>query len=567
MSSDPTAPAAPVVGSTTVSVDQIDGTLAPGVVIGERYRLVARVAGGGMGEVWRATDDILGRTVALKVLRPEYSDDAEFRERLRREARAASAISHPGVVSVFDFGEMEQEGAAPLSFLVMEFVDGLTLAAEVAATGPLGPERTLMILEQAAAGLEAAHEAGVIHRDVKPGNLIITAQGDVKITDFGIAHASDVVPLTITGSLTGTAKYLSPEQARGDAGTAASDVYSLGVVAYACLTGDVPFRDGNELAIALAHVQQRPAELPSDVPVELRNLVMSMLSKDPADRPAGAGTVAELARDLRLRHPGTRDTHPLVTLVDEPRGEDVAASTVVGAPVSAEIVAATDELGPGRHRTRRASMIPVASAMVLVAAFFIVTHDWAGGVRVPDVVGQRVDAARSTLDEAGFRAKTVTVDAPRLKRGIVAKQSERPDSSIDKGSVVTLSVASGEVDLPRDRLIGASYDEAEKILRSLGLGSRMLVEASAKAPGTVISVSPGKTAKVGSTVTLSVAGRGSTGSSADNDKSGSGKAAPTPAVESTATPPPTVAPTTPPPDPTPSPTPSATPTAGSSTGP
>lgn len=571
-----------------------DGAFAGGVVIGDRYRLVSRIAGGGMGEVWKATDVVLGRTVALKVLRPEFAEDGEFRERLRREARAASVISHPGVVPVFDFGEVDRIGSMPLSYLVMEFVDGLTLAAEVAALGPLGPERTLLILEQAAAGLEAAHEAGVIHRDVKPGNLIVTPQGDVKITDFGIAHASDVVPLTRTGALTGTARYLSPEQARGGSGTAASDVYSLGVVAYACLTGEVPFHEGNDVAIALAHVQQRPADLPGDIPEALRNLVMSMLNKDPADRPASAGIVAEVARSLRRQIAGAGDvTHPFAattlagdlrqSTADLPTERSLAAAPGFAADAvlgSTDLLEVTDPVlagpvalpsgsvdPPGRGGAfRRGLIVAGVLTMLLVAVFLFVTHERSGGVRVPDVVGEKLDAAQSTLKAAGFRTASVTVDAPNTKRGIVARQSADADSTITAGSTVTLSVASGQVDLPVQKLVGAPYDEAVKILRDLGLRATMRVVASTAARGTVTAVNPRDNADIGSTVIVSVSGRTSAGSGTGSDTTGAGQSTPKPsaAPTATATPTPTVAPTT---APTPDPASSPTPTTGTTSGP
>ena len=283
----------------------------PGTVLDDRYRLIDRIAGGGMGDVWRCVDEVLGRTVAVKVLRPEYAEDKDFRERLRREARAASAISDPRVVPVFDFGEVERDNAPPLAYLVMEYVDGVPLSVKVSTLGPLGAERTIMILEQTASALQAAHDAGVIHRDIKPGNIMVTPHGDLKITDFGIAHAPDALSLTHTGTTTGTAKYMSPEQARGQPTTTASDLYSLGVVAYTCLTGDVPFHEGNEQAIALAHIHQQPPGLPTHVPAGLRDLVMRMLEKDPSDRPANAGEVAAAARSLR--HGGTldlEDQHP-----------------------------------------------------------------------------------------------------------------------------------------------------------------------------------------------------------------------------------------------------------------
>lgn len=269
-----------------------------GAKIADRYTLIERVAGGGMGDVWRGRDEILGRTVAIKVLRSEHAEDEDFRERLRREARAAGSISHPGVVPVFDYGEEVHHDGTHLSYLVMEYIDGPSLSTELHERGKLGTKRTLAIIAQTAEALQAAHDAGVVHRDIKPGNILITPDGDVKITDFGIARSADSRPMTLTGTLTGTAQYISPEQASGRSATTASDIYSLGVVAYRCLSGAVPFSEGNEITIAIAHLHDDPPDLPPEVPAGVRGLVMMMLAKDPDDRTASAGVLAAMAREL-----------------------------------------------------------------------------------------------------------------------------------------------------------------------------------------------------------------------------------------------------------------------------
>src|SRR5665811_2416897 len=306
--------------------------LAPwtaGAKIADRYMLVERIAGGGMGDVWRGQDEILGRTVAIKVLRSEHAEDEDFRERLRREARAAGSISHPGVVPVYDYGEEVQDNGQHLSYLVMEYIDGPSLSTELRGSGKLGSGRTLAIIEQTAEALQAAHDAGVVHRDIKPGNILLTPDGDVKITDFGIARSADSTPMTRTGTLTGTAQYISPEQAGGRPATAASDIYSLGVVAYRCLTGGVPFAEGNEITIAIAHLRDDPPDLPADVPAGVRGLVMMMLAKDPEDRPASAGALAAMARELILSLDDDGEpTRVLVGAVTEP------ARTQAAAPVS-----------------------------------------------------------------------------------------------------------------------------------------------------------------------------------------------------------------------------------------
>ena len=209
-----------------------------GVSLGGRYRLDEPVASGGAGQVWRALDLVLERQVAVKLLRPDAAGDHEARVRFRAEARNASRLSHPGIAQVYDYGE---HGSPDVPFLVMELVEGLSLAGVLAA-GPLAPGRAMDLIAQAAAGLHAAHSAGLVHRDIKPANLLITRDGRVKITDFGIASVTRGEPLTCTGILVGTPAYLAPERVAGGSAIPASDLYSLGVVGFECLTGAPPFR-------------------------------------------------------------------------------------------------------------------------------------------------------------------------------------------------------------------------------------------------------------------------------------------------------------------------------------
>jgi hypothetical protein len=263
--------------------------LSTGTVLAGRYEITAPIATGGMGEVWRARDRVLDRVVAAKVLRSEFTGDPSFVARFRNEARHTAALSHPNIASVYDYGETEDERGSQLAFLVMELVEGKPLVTILHEEGKLPVDWTLHVLGQAADGLSAAHHAGVVHRDIKPGNLIVRPDGVVKLTDFGIARARDATPLTRTGMVVGTAQYLSPEQAQGFEVTAASDVYSLGVVGYECLTGGRPFDGTSQVAVALAHINRPPPPLPANVPPAVRLLIERALAKDPADRfPDGA---------------------------------------------------------------------------------------------------------------------------------------------------------------------------------------------------------------------------------------------------------------------------------------
>jgi eukaryotic-like serine/threonine-protein kinase len=266
--------------------------ITPGTTLGGRYRLDERIASGGMGDVWRCVDDVLGRTVAVKILLPSLLEEAGFTERFRVEARTMAAINHPGVVDVYDYGSDPRAGA----YLVMEYVEGDALSRTLARVGRLTPARTMALVAQAADALHSAHEMGVVHRDVKPGNLLVRPNGTLVLTDFGIARSAGAAQLTAAGSVLGTATYISPEQAMGEQATRLSDIYALGVVAYQCLAGRRPFEGENPLEIAMRHVREAPAPLPPDIPPAVRVIVERAMAKDPAARWPTASAFAAIAR-------------------------------------------------------------------------------------------------------------------------------------------------------------------------------------------------------------------------------------------------------------------------------
>jgi serine/threonine-protein kinase len=272
----------------------------PGLVLADRYRLEEVIANGGMGQVWRALDETLGRQVAVKVVRPEAAEESGFLDRFRAEARNSAALQHPNIVTVYDFGEGKHS-----AYMVMELIDGRPLSAVIRERGALTPAEATEILVQAALALQAAHEAGVVHRDVKPANIVVDAEGYARLADFGISRALGEAPLTQTGEVLGTAHYLSPEQVQGQPAGPASDIYSLAVVGYEMLTGTRPFAGDSMVTTALAHVSQPAPELPDHVRDPLRTTIMAGLAKLPQERPASA---AEFAQALRLPE-GTLPEH------------------------------------------------------------------------------------------------------------------------------------------------------------------------------------------------------------------------------------------------------------------
>ena len=273
-------------------------SIKPGIRLGDRYQLLTPIATGGMGQVWRAEDTTLHRVVAAKILRSEFTGDETFLARFRAEARNTASLSHPNIASVYDYGEQVHE-TERLCYLVMELVEGKPLVDILARERRLSPDRTLDYLEQTAMGLAAAHRENIVHRDIKPGNLIIRPDGVLKITDFGIARAANSVALTERGTVVGTAQYLAPEQAEGQPAWPASDIYALGVVGYECLAGFRPFDGDNSVAIALAQIRETPRPLPADVPPNVRALIEMTMRKNPNARYEDGAAFIPVVRAVR----------------------------------------------------------------------------------------------------------------------------------------------------------------------------------------------------------------------------------------------------------------------------
>ncbi|MBJ7280606.1 MAG: protein kinase [Rhodoluna sp.] len=270
-----------------------------GKLYGDRYRLVKRIATGGMGEVWQAQDEVILRQVAIKILKQQYMGDPDFVERFRTEAKHAAMINHDGIANVYDYGE--DDGSA---YLVMELVPGESLSSILEREKTLPDQQVISIIAQTALALDAAHREGLVHRDIKPGNLLISPDGQVKITDFGIARVANQVSLTQTGQVMGTVQYLAPEQATGKPASASGDIYSLGIVAYEALAGKRPFKGETQMAIAMAQINETPSPLPEHIDAKLAKLVMDCMAKKPDQRPSSALALAARAEALLSTAPG-----------------------------------------------------------------------------------------------------------------------------------------------------------------------------------------------------------------------------------------------------------------------
>ena len=464
----------------------------PDQLVGGRYRVVRKIGGGGMADVYLCEDLTLGRRVAIKVLLQRLLNDPTFVERFRREAKAAAGLNSANVVGVYDWGELDDA-----YYIVMEYVEGETLKGLVRRQGRLSGGEAVRIALQLLTAVADAHRNGIIHRDIKPQNVMLDRDGNVKVTDFGIARAKDS-GMTEVGSVLGTAQYLAPEQAQGQQVDERSDLYSVGIVLYEMLTGTVPFKGDTAVTVALKHVNEAPAE-PSQIvpgmPYALNQIVLKAIAKD---RNARYQTAEEFAGDLRSAQAGG----PLIAAAYDPSTEQ---TRVMSAPNGAPTVMAAaplEERVSERGRKRRAWPVVLLVVVLLLAiggaAYGLVRAMGGGGVAVPSVVGQSTAAAIATLKDAGFAASVAGEEfSDEYAEGDVVRQEPKAGTDLRKGETVDLYVSKGAETLSLADFKGWSAAEVRDWLKENGLsGVEKTGKSAAVETGLVFKQDPAAGADV-----------------------------------------------------------------------
>jgi eukaryotic-like serine/threonine-protein kinase len=442
-------------------------------VVNDRYSISRTLGSGGMARVYLAHDEILDRDVALKVLREQFAEDGEFVERFKREAQNAAALSHPNIVQVYDRGKARDD----VSYIAMEYVPGGTLKERISWSGPLDPGVAASIALQIAEALNAAHERGVVHRDIKPQNVLLTATGDAKVADFGIARAASATTISQRSVVLGTASYMSPEQAMGEPVGPASDLYSLGVVLYEMLTGELPYTAESPVAVSMKHVNEPPRppkEVNPRIPEGVNALVVKLLAKDPEDRYAGA---TELVEDLRR----VRDGLP-----------PVAADPAVG--VTRVRTQATRPLPATRGSMPWILAATLALLILLGGVGWALSQgDWDStrekiGRAVPDVEGLTEEQAQRKLTASGFEVEAQPRQSSAADVGKVLAQSPAAGKRVENGSRVTIEVGEGPPTTRVPYIIGLSVSDAKATLgeAELIVGSQRKVPSDTVAEGVIV---------------------------------------------------------------------------------
>jgi len=488
--------------------------ISPGALFDGRYRIQRRLGKGGMARVYLAEDESLDRQVAIKILEDRHSDDPHFIERFQREARAAARLNHPNLVQIYDRAQVDGT-----SYIVMEYVEGETLKDLIRREAPLDPRRAIGIAMQVLAALRVAHQAGVIHRDIKPQNILVQPDGRVKVADFGIARAGGS-DMTEAGSIVGTAQYLAPEQAQGLELGPPADLYAVGVVLYEMLTGRVPFEGDSAVTIAMKHVQEPPQQLTERnplVPPSLEAVVMRALSKNPAQRYA---TAEEMGVDLDRVRQGLPVSEETMVIGAETATTRLQATETMVAPT-----AMAPRMGPpppssSDGRRTLWTVLGIVGVVLLALIVGLVVWTSTGGddgppttettlaeVEVPDLVGLDREGAVAALEQVELEALIIETTSDEAPEGSVVRQRPPPGTVVPTGSTVEIEVVAETVTVPVPNVVGRSAADAVTALEELKLIVRQVPQASSDVPeGRVISQSPraGQRVPRGSTVEIAV---------------------------------------------------------------
>lgn len=471
--------------------------------INGRYQILENIGGGGMANVYKAQDMILDRIVAVKVLQPQYSNDEQFIKRFRREAQAATSLAHPNVVNIYDVGEEEDT-----YYIVMEYVEGSTLKEYIQNEGRLSIEEAVHIMQQIMSAISHAHVNHIIHRDIKPHNILISKLGEAKVTDFGIARAMSSATITHTNSVMGSVHYLSPEQARGGVINYKSDIYSLGIVLYEMITGKVPFSGDTAVSIALKHLQ---SDLPSPkiavptLPQSIENIITRATAKDPLHR---YQSVREMEEDLETALEPARYNEEKYVLPNQEGEETKAIPMVHSGWESVQEDDATIEVKPNQRdysepsspnkkegKKKRWLVIGMVSIAVLftavIVAFAVLPAIFkVDEVEVPNVVEMEYDEAFELLTELGLSVEREDIPHDEIEEGFIVRQDPLGESVVKVNTVVTLSVSEGKEKVEVPDVLEESREQAERILRNAGFEVNTIEQESDKPAGTILDQDP-----------------------------------------------------------------------------
>ncbi|WP_047984928.1 Stk1 family PASTA domain-containing Ser/Thr kinase [Ornithinibacillus californiensis] len=457
-----------------------------GHLLSDRYQIREKIGGGGMADVYLAKDIILDRSVAIKVLRLEYANDEEFIARFDREAQSATSLSHPNVVTIYDVGEEEQ-----ILYMVMEYVDGMTLKEFIQRYGPIDVPEAIEIMKQITAAIAHAHENGIVHRDIKPQNILIDTYGHVKVTDFGIAVALSATSLTQTNSILGSVHYLSPEQARGGMATKKSDIYSLGIVFFEMLTGRLPFSGQSPVSIALKHLQ---SETPSvrrfspDVPQSVENIVLKATAKDPFHR---FNTVYEMEDTLEIALSPEKLDEPKYTaptevgeetkaipIITENQLQNIHQDTIVHqANAETKKVGNNGQVPPSNlnNKKKKNKKLLITSIILfllltgtLIAAFVVPSLTKPKDVTIPEIIDSEYEDAKEELELLNLKVERKDEPHEEIEEGKVIKTNPRPGRTVKEGHTVTVYVSEGKKKQEFDDYTGRQFRDAERLLNEKG---------------------------------------------------------------------------------------------------